>query len=92
MVEQTESLAAIRRRLLAGSPKTQERRASRKPTKPTSRELWKRTWAKINAEKATAETSAPNGDIATASTAAAPKPSADRLRAARKRGIRQGIE
>lgn len=87
MAEQTESLAATRRRLLAGSPKTQERRASRKPSKPTSRDVWKKAWAKINAEKATAETSAPNGDTAPASTS-----SADRVRAARKRGMRQGIE
>jgi len=87
----TETLAAIRRRLLAGSPKTAERRVARKPRLTHAEEvraMQKRAFAKINAEKASAAAT-PDNVVGPTATVVSPTPSADRLRAARQRGMRR---
>ncbi|MEW9838334.1 hypothetical protein [Mesorhizobium marinum] len=93
--EPTESLAAIRARLLAGGLKAAERRAARRPKRTHAEEvrgMQKRAWAKINAERADASQSAPVVKIAPEHALAQPALKTvckDRLAAARKRGMQR---
>ena len=89
--------AAIKKlRAKLASKKLTERRsavtrgtASRKPAKPSSKELWSKVWQRINAERATG--AALELETNTAATSTAPTSAADRLRLARKRGMKEGL-
>ena len=85
MAERTETLAAIRKRLLAAGPKGATR-IGRKPVQTQEQKtsaMWRRAWAKINADTP--------GDNASAQVDTAKTPQAkritDRIRAAFRRGM-----